>query len=229
MKRLFAVLFVLVLASNFSFAQKGQRLKKLVSKKSDISATLPLSVVEIPTGTFVMGDEADTSTVLKKELSKPVLISGFYLSQTEITNAQYKEFVHWVRDSIAARTLGGEYVTIIAGDTAVNWKAASKINYSDPQIMSQLGDLLMDPSKTINNKRTIDPQKLVYLLQGFNYQEAAKKENKDKAPVNLFTNILFPFILIHCRGCGISAILTTSRWRWAISAVPNFKIIRLLV
>ncbi|MCH5683231.1 SUMF1/EgtB/PvdO family nonheme iron enzyme [Niabella sp. W65] len=180
MKRLFAVLFVLVLASNFSFAQKGQRLKKLVSKKSDISATLPLSVVEIPTGTFVMGDEADTSTVLKKELSKPVLISGFYLSQTEITNAQYKEFVHWVRDSIAARTLGGEYVTIIAGDTAVNWKAASKINYSDPQIMSQLGDLLMDPSKTINNKRTIDPQKLVYLLQGFNYQEAAKKRIRTK-------------------------------------------------
>jgi sulfatase modifying factor 1 len=181
MKRLLAVVFVLFLTTNFSFAQKGQRLKKLVSKKSDISATLPLSVVEIPTGTFVMGDETDTSSVLKKELSKPVLISGFYLSQTEITNAQYKEFVYWVRDSIAARILGGEYVTVIAGDTAVNWKQATKINYSDPQIMSQLGDLLMDPSKTLNNKRAIDPQKLIYLLQGFNYQEAAKKRKQGQS------------------------------------------------
>lgn len=207
MKRLLAVVFVLFLATNASFAQKGQRLKKLVSKKSDISATLPLSVVEIPTGTFVMGDEADTSSVLKKELSKPVLISGFYLSQTEITNAQYKEFVYWVRDSIAARTLGGEYVTIIAGDTAVNWKLASKINYSDPQIINQLGDLLMDPSKTINNKRAIDPLKLIYLLQGFNYQEAAKKENKDKAPsefIYKYSVPVYPDTLSWMRDFGYS-------------------------
>lgn len=115
-------------------------------------SSLPLSVVEIPTGNFVMGDLTDTSTVFKREQNKPVLISGFYISQTEVTNAQYKEFVNWVRDSIAARTLGGEYVIIEASDTAVNWKLASRINYSDPQIMDQLGDLLISPEKSLNNK-----------------------------------------------------------------------------
>lgn len=116
----FVITFLLI--SNSVYAQKSLRLKKLVAKKSAISSTIPLSVVEIPTGTFIMGDENDTSSVTKKERVKPVLISGFYISQTEITNAQYREFVHWVRDSIAARILGGEYIKINGSDTAVNWK-----------------------------------------------------------------------------------------------------------
>lgn len=207
MKQLFVFLMVVVFVVSSANAQKGVRLKKLVGKKSDISSTLPLSVVQIPTGTFIIGDEADTSTVLKKELSKPVLISGFYISQAEITNAQYKEFVSWVRDSIAARILGGEYITVVAEDTAVNWKIASKINYSDPEITSRLGDMMLDPAKTVNNKRTIDPQKLIYLLQGFNYQEAAKKENKDKAPnefIYKYSIPVYPDTLCWMRDFGYS-------------------------
>jgi len=207
MNKLIAFTFIFAFAFNNSDAQKGLRLKKLVGKKSNISSTLPLSVVEIPTGTFVMGDESDTTSVLKKELTKPVLISGFYISQAEITNAQYKEFVHWVRDSVAARTLGGEYVIVQAGDTAVNWKMASKINYADPEIVNRLGDLLIDPSKTINNKRSIDPQKLVYLLQGFNYLEAAKKENKSRPPSDFiykYAVAVYPDTLCWMRDFGYS-------------------------
>ncbi|MGC4232358.1 MAG: formylglycine-generating enzyme family protein [Niabella sp.] len=207
MNKLIAFVCIFILAFNNADAQKSFRLKKLVGKKSNLSSTLPLSVVEIPTGTFIMGDESDTTTVLKKELSKPVLISGFYISQAEITNAQYKEFVHWVRDSIAARTLGGEYVIIESGDTAVNWKLASKINYSDPEIISRLGDLLIDPSKTINNKRAIDPQKLIYLLQGFNYLEAAKKENKNRPPSDFiykYAVAIYPDTLCWMRDFGYS-------------------------
>lgn len=198
---------IAILALTSSYAQKGQRLKKLVAKKSAISSTLPLSVVEIPTGTFVMGDESDTSSVMKKERMKPVLISGFYISQAEITNAQYKEFVHWVRDSIAARTLGGEYITVNSGDTVINWKNASKINYGNPEIIAQLGDLFTDPAKSLNNKRTIDPNKLVYLMQGFNYQEAAKKENKDKNPNEFmyrYSVPIYPDTLCWMRDFGYS-------------------------
>lgn len=199
---------VAILTIGQSFAQKSSRLKKLIGKKSVISSTIPLSVVEIPTGNFVMVDEpADTTSVLQREQSKPVLISGFYMSQAEITNAQYKEFTDWVRDSIAARILGGQYVTINSEDTAVNWKNASKINYGDPAIASQLGDLLIDPSKSINGKRTIDPQKLVYLLTGFNYQEAAKIENKNRNPnefIYKYTIPVYPDTLCWMRDFGYS-------------------------
>lgn len=207
MKQLSVWLIALFLITNNLNAQKGVRLKKLVAQKSDITSTLPLSVVQIPTGTFVMGDASDTSTLLKKELAKPVLISGFHISQAEITNAQYKEFVFWVRDSVAARILGGAYITVVGEDTAVNWKNASKINYNDPAIITQLGELMMDPSKTLNNKRTIDPQKLIYLLQGFNYQEAAKAENKNKAPsefIYKYAIPIYPDTLCWMRDFGYS-------------------------
>ena len=206
MKKLIALACIVALTSQLN-AQKGTRLKKLVGKQSDISSTIPLSVIEIPTGTFVMGDATDTSTILKKEQSRPVQISGFYISQTEITNAQYKEFVYWVRDSIAARILGGNYVNIVGEDTAVNWKEAAKINYANPEIITALGDFFIDPSKTVNNRRTIDPKKLVYLLQGFNYQEAAKKENMNRPPSDFMYKYsigVYPDTLCWMRDFGYS-------------------------
>lgn len=188
-------------------AQKGLRLKKLVTKKSVSSSTLPLSMVEIPTGTFVMGNENDSSSVTRREQMKPVLISGFYISQTEVTNAQYKEFVNWVRDSIAARTLGGEYISVNSGDTTINWKLASKINYASPDVWARLNDMQADPEKMIGNKKAFDPQKLQYLIQGFNYQEAAKKVNKDRNPnefIYKYTVPIYPDTLCWMRDFGYS-------------------------
>src|SRR5690606_24393356 len=59
-------------------------------------------MVYIPGGTFVMGQsEQDFPTAQSQ--SRQVTISPFYMDATEITNAQYKEFVHWVRDSILVK------------------------------------------------------------------------------------------------------------------------------
>lgn len=204
-KHCVVVLAVLLCFSNFGFSQKGIRLKKLVNKKTSSSTTIPLSVVEVPTGTFMM--RVRNSLDNSQEEKKPVLISGFYISASEVTNAQYKEFVDWVRDSIAARTLGGSYIKIIAGDTTINWKQASKINYSDAKIIEGLNSLLIDPKKSLDQKRTIDPEKLIYLMQGFNYQEAAKLENKGKNPnefIFRYNVAVYPDTLCWMRDFGYS-------------------------
>lgn len=184
---LFAVLLLIV---NASYGQKkATRLKKLVSKNSEVSSTAPLQMIEIPTGTYTPQRPGDSLSG-EKENVKPVLISGFYISQTEVTNAQYKEFVNWVRDSIAAKMLGGTYIEVSqANDTTINWKNASKINYSDPEIVSKLPGIFLDPSRTIGQRRQLDPEKLVYLMEGFNYTEAAKKKMPAEIQMNLFTNI----------------------------------------
>lgn len=179
----YIIVFILVISFGSTNAQKGIRLKKLVGKNASASATVPLQMVEVPTGTFIPGSTTDSISSEERQKSKPILISGFYISQTEVTNAQYKEFVNWVRDSIAAKILGGEYVNVSsADDTAVNWKNASKINYSDPEIVGRLKGLFLDPSMTIGQKRMLDPTELVYLMEGFNYVEAAKKENAGRNP-----------------------------------------------
>ena len=41
--------------------------------------------------------------------TKTVSVGAFYMDQTEITNNEYRQFVNWVRDSIARRILGQEF------------------------------------------------------------------------------------------------------------------------
>lgn len=178
---LISVFFVLVTGA--VHAQKAVRLKKLVIANSNSGSTVPIQMVEIPTGTFVPESKRDSALAPDKEKSKPILISGYYISQTEVTNAQYKEFVNWVRDSIAARMLGGKYISVsAANDTSINWKNASAINYSNPDIINGLSAFFLDPSKTIGQKRILDPSRFIYLMEGFNYTEAAKKENAGRNP-----------------------------------------------
>lgn len=125
----------MLLIMNVVTAQKAVRLKKLVSKNSASASTVPIQMVEIATGTFIPESRRDSSAANEREKIKPILISEFYISQTEVTNAQYKEFVNWVRDSIAAKKLGGKYVKVsVANDSVVNWKNASGINYADGDV-----------------------------------------------------------------------------------------------
>ncbi len=37
--------------------------------------------------------------------SRPISVESFWMDETEITNAKYKQFVHWVRDSIIRERL----------------------------------------------------------------------------------------------------------------------------
>ena len=191
----------------YSYAQKSINLSKVIGKKSEIGATMPLSVVEIPAGTFIMGNHGDSTSSTSQNQQRPVLISGFYMSATEVTNAQYHEFVNWVRDSIVAKRLGGQYVSLAGNDTTINWSAASKINYSDPAVLSQLGDLVLNPAKTISARRILDPDKLIYAMEGFNYQEAAKKATKGRDASDFmyrYTVQVYPDTLAWMRDFGYS-------------------------
>ena len=67
-------------------------------------------MVAIPGGSFVMGlaDQDMTNTPEKAPL-KTVTVSSFFMDESETTNAEYRFFVNYVRDSIA-RTLLAEAV-----------------------------------------------------------------------------------------------------------------------
>ena len=210
-------------------AQTGVRLRKIVKQKSKQLYGLPLSMVKVPTGTFVeAGSDRDSSNITLNENSRPALISSFYISTTETTNAQYKEFVNWVRDSIAAKQLGGEYVTITEGDTSVNWKNAAKINYADPAVMAKLTNLLLDPEKSLSHRPQIDPAKLVYEMKGFDYQEAAKIENKGRNPrdfVYRYTVDIYPDTLVWMRDFGYSNNEQMATSYFASDKYKNFPVV----
>ena len=116
---------------------------------------LPYGMVPIPPGTFHMGqaDEDPASTMIN--FNKQVTIGPLFMDDTEITNNEYRQFIAWVRDSIAARKLG--YVKSNAdGNEAVDWAKMKTIKWSDPKVMEQLNDLILAPEDRIFGKKEID-------------------------------------------------------------------------
>jgi formylglycine-generating enzyme required for sulfatase activity len=62
---------------------------------------VPLGMLYIPSGGFNMGQSDQDVPFLHQTRSKTVSVQAFYMDQTEITNNEYRQFVFWVRDSIA--------------------------------------------------------------------------------------------------------------------------------
>ena len=61
----------------------------------------PYGMVFIKQGSFTMGPNDQDAAWASSTQSKVVSIDAFWMDETEITNREYKQFVYWVRDSIA--------------------------------------------------------------------------------------------------------------------------------
>jgi formylglycine-generating enzyme required for sulfatase activity len=66
---------------------------------------VPTGMVYIPAGGFNMGMHDEAMFKFDDAREKTVTVSAFYMDQTEISNNEYRQFVHWVRDSIALERL----------------------------------------------------------------------------------------------------------------------------
>tara|TARA_B100001250_G_C19751630_1_gene768026 strand:+ start:1 stop:1482 length:1482 start_codon:yes stop_codon:yes gene_type:complete len=60
----------------------------------------PFGMVLIPGGSFIMGKSDDDLPSLGDAPTKTVTVKSYYMDETEITNAEYRQFVYWVRDSV---------------------------------------------------------------------------------------------------------------------------------
>lgn len=104
----------------------GVRNKKVPTK------AIPLGMVYIPAGSFIMGQTDQDITFAQIAQNKQVTVQSFYMDETEITNAEYRQFVNWVRDSIAITDYLQDpqfYITSKKGEPAdaggpkyINWK-----------------------------------------------------------------------------------------------------------
>jgi formylglycine-generating enzyme required for sulfatase activity len=62
---------------------------------------IPYGMIYIPSGSYAMGENDQDVPFLHQTRSKTVSVQAFYMDQTEISNNEYRQFVYWVRDSIA--------------------------------------------------------------------------------------------------------------------------------
>ena len=128
MKKITYLILVLVIMSSCGSKDKGE----LVGVKGKRwHPEKPYGMSLIPGGAFVMGKSDDDIVDLQDAPTKTVTVRSFYMDETEITNSEYRQFVHWVRDSILREKLAemadlegkgpddegiGEYAYLDAGD-----------------------------------------------------------------------------------------------------------------
>ena len=72
-------------------------------------AEKPFGMVLVPGGSFIMGKSDDDMPQIQDAPTKTVTVRSFYMDETEITNAEYRQFVRWVRDSVIRTALAEEF------------------------------------------------------------------------------------------------------------------------
>ena len=133
----------------------------------------PPGMIYIPPGTFHMGPSDEDMNFAYTARNKQVSINSFWMDATEITNNEYRQFTNWVRDSIAAKLMG--YVKAgTEGVETIDWKKAKTIKWGDKASMEKVDAMILTPDNRIFNKKEIDPTKLVFHSEIFDFKEAAK-------------------------------------------------------
>jgi len=65
----------------------------------------PFGTLFIPMGSYHMGPDDEETPMAHTTKSKMVSVQAFYIDDSEISNNEYRQFVYWVRDSIARKLL----------------------------------------------------------------------------------------------------------------------------
>jgi gliding motility-associated lipoprotein GldK len=144
----------------------------------------PYGMLYLPMGSFNMGPSDQDVPYATTAKSKTVSVQAFYMDETEITNNEYRQFVFWVRDSIARRILGEEVdeeeylITINQYDEDIdpphiNWN--SRIDWEDPEQREALEVMYYPEFERFRGRREIDGRKLDYEYFWIDYRDAARK------------------------------------------------------
>ena len=68
----------------------------------------PYGMRFIRKGSFLMGPNEQSAIFTQSDNNVMVTVHAFWMDETEITNSEYRQFVNWVRDSLAYMALIGE-------------------------------------------------------------------------------------------------------------------------
>ena len=165
-----------------------------------VSEPAPYGMVLIERGSLKVGtDELDSlwGTMIP---SKEISVDAFWMDDTEVTNAEYRQFVYWVRDSIIRERLadpayGGDETFKIEEDEYgepvtphLNWK--KKIPWKKPTEDEQRAIESVYKRHPIDGTKMLDASQMNYRYEIFDYVQAALRRNRlDPAERNRNTDV----------------------------------------
>jgi len=187
----------------------------------------PLGMAYIAAGTFHMGPSDEDVSYAFTSRNRQISINGFWMDETEVSNNEYRQFVYRVRDSIAATILNYKKKGADGGEI-IDWKKASNIKWNDTKMMEQLNAMLVTPDNRIFGKKEIDPQKLVYRSEIFDFKEAARRENANKPRSQFIVKKevrIYPDTLVWVRDFAYSYNEPMSKRYFSHAAYGNYPVV----
>src|SRR6201996_1172348 len=130
MKQIYFLIAVLGAAIVSGCGSRSDRGEVLGVSSRTPKAEVPYGMVYIPSGSFLMGQTDQDVTFAQIAQTKQVTIPAFFMDETEVSNTKYKQFINWVRDSIAITNYLNDdkyYIkpkgakTVTSGKKYINW------------------------------------------------------------------------------------------------------------
>ena len=177
MKQLVIAVFAVLMIASCGSGNRGQLIG--VQGRETWYQADPYGMVFIPQGSYNMGPGDQDVPYSQIAQSRTVTVKAFYMDNTEITNNEYRQFVNWVRDSLAHRLLGGDHL-IEEGEYGerINWE--EKIRWDKEENLEALNELYLPEAERFYRHKEIDSRKLNFEYYWIDLQAAAQSENRQQ-------------------------------------------------
>ncbi|MDR1115505.1 MAG: SUMF1/EgtB/PvdO family nonheme iron enzyme [Tannerella sp.] len=187
MKKIVLILVAIVLLSACGRNSMNSGGELVGVKSASFSEPAPYGMVLIKRGSFEMGP-ADSDSIWGFEAdTKGVSFEAFWMDETEITNAKYREFVYWIRDSLIRTRLadpefGGNELFMITEDR-YGEPVTPHLDWSRPIPWKRANE---DEARAIESvyftnpatgERGLDPRQMNYKYEWYDYTAAALRRN----------------------------------------------------
>lgn len=149
----------------------------------------PYGMVKIPRGHIVLGTDSIDSLWGEPAVSRAISVDAFWMDRNEVSNAQYRQFVYWVRDSIIRERLadpayGGDESYKITEDRYgepvkpyLDWSRPipSERKATEEELKAIESLYYTNP---VTGERKLDPRQMLYRYEVYDHRAAALYRNQ---------------------------------------------------
>jgi len=197
MKKVLAISVILITILTGCGQSSGGELTG-VARRASFYEPDPYGMLFIPQGSFNMGpNDMDIANTMTSQ-SKTVSVRSFWMDETEITNSEYRQFVYWVRDSIARRLLGEQFEEFLISEDYLgneidppflNWD--EPIEWDNEEYAEILDEMFLAENERFFRRKEVDTRKLTYEYEWVDLLQAAKKSNRYNFETKQYEGVVY--------------------------------------
>ncbi|MBS2210051.1 SUMF1/EgtB/PvdO family nonheme iron enzyme [Carboxylicivirga mesophila] len=197
MKKVLAISVILITILTGCGQSSGGELVG-VQRRASFYEPDPYGMLFIPQGSFNMGpNDMDIANTMTSQ-TKTVSVRSFWMDETEITNSEYRQFVFWVRDSIARRLLGEQFEEFLISEDYLgneidppflNWD--EEIEWDNEEYAEILDEMYLAENERFFRRKEIDTRKLTYEYEWVDLLQAAKRSNRYNFETKQYEGVVY--------------------------------------